>query len=165
MVGVMVGTSIKTEQVEDVAVLHRHAIERFGAEPQRGGQPHVFLLHRFEFGRVLHLEERALLEATAADDQELLEALSLSAAKVIQNTWLFEQLRLKARLLETLAGVGRTINSALNLDDALQVITREACLMVQARMSSLHMLDESREWLELRAPATARARPTGSGPG
>lgn len=91
------------------------------------------------------------LDAFTAADQELLEALSISAATVIQNTWLYEQLRLKARLLETLARVGQTINSALNLDDALQVITREACQMMQAKMSSLLMLDESREWLELRA--------------
>ena len=90
-------------------------------------------------------------DAFTADDQELLEALSLSAAKVIHNTWLYEQLRLKARLLETLARVGQTINSALNLDDALQLITREACLMMQAKMCSLLMLDESREWLDLRA--------------
>ncbi len=90
-------------------------------------------------------------DAFSEADQELLEALSLSAAKVIQNTWLYEQLRLKARLFETLASVGRTINSALNLDDALHVITREACRMVQAKMSSLLMLDEGGEWLELRA--------------
>ncbi len=90
-------------------------------------------------------------DAFTAGDQELLEALALSAAKVIHNTWLYEQVRLKARLLETLARVGQTINSALNLDDALQVITREACLMMQAKMCSLLMLDESREWLDLRA--------------
>jgi signal transduction histidine kinase len=90
-------------------------------------------------------------DAFSAADQELLEALAMSASKVIHNTWLYEQLRLKARLLETLARVGQTINSALNLDDALQVITREACLMMQSRMCSLMMLDDSREWLELRA--------------
>jgi len=90
-------------------------------------------------------------DAFSASDQELLEALAFSAAKVIHNTWLYEQLRLKARLFETLARVGQTINSALNLDDALQSITREACLMMNAKMCSLMMLDESREWLELRA--------------
>jgi signal transduction protein with GAF and PtsI domain len=49
-------------------------------------------------------------EAFSEADQELLEALSVQAAKVIQTTWLFEQFRLKARLLETLASVSRTIN-------------------------------------------------------
>ncbi len=90
-------------------------------------------------------------EAFAAADQELLEALALQAARVIQNTWLYEQLRLKARLFESLANVSRTLNSALNLGDALKVITREACLLMHAKMCSLMLLDESHEWLDLRA--------------
>ncbi|HEY9509887.1 MAG TPA: GAF domain-containing protein [Verrucomicrobiae bacterium] len=85
------------------------------------------------------------------DDQELLEALAIQAARVIQNTWLYEQLRLKARLFEALANVSRTINSTLNLDDALQVVTREARLLMRAKMCSLMMLDEDQEWLDLRA--------------
>lgn len=91
------------------------------------------------------------LNAFTADDQALLEALSLQAARVIQNTWLYEQLRLKARLFESLASVSQTINSTLNLDDALRVITREACQLMDAKMSSLLLLDDSREWLDLRA--------------
>jgi signal transduction histidine kinase len=86
-----------------------------------------------------------------AEDQELLQELATQAARVIQNTWLYEQLRLKARLFESLVNVSRTINSTLNLDEALQVITREACALMQARMGSLMMLDESREWLDLRS--------------
>jgi signal transduction histidine kinase len=89
--------------------------------------------------------------AFSADDQELLEALAVQAARVIQNTWLYEQLRLKARLFESLANVSRTINSTLNLDDALKVITAEACVLMSAKMSSLMMLDDSHEWLDLRA--------------
>ncbi len=86
-----------------------------------------------------------------ADDQELLQALSEQAAKVIHNTWLHEQLRVKARLFESLVSVGQTINSTLNLDEALQVITREACQLMNAKMCSLLMLDDTGEWLELRA--------------
>ncbi len=91
------------------------------------------------------------VDAFSADDQELLQELAVQAAKVIHNTWLYEQLRLKARLFESLASVSRTINSTLNLDEALRVITREACVLMRARMCSLMMLDESREWLDLRA--------------
>ena len=91
------------------------------------------------------------VDAFNAADQALLEELGVQAAKVIHNTWLYEQLRLKARLFETLAGVGQTINSTLNMDDALKVITREACVLMEARMCSLLLLDESREWLDLRA--------------
>ncbi|HXF09778.1 MAG TPA: GAF domain-containing protein [Desulfuromonadaceae bacterium] len=90
-------------------------------------------------------------DAFSADDQELLQALAVQAAKVIQNTWLYEQLRLKARLLESLAAVSRTINSTLNLDEALRAIARETCDLMRGRMCSLMMLDESREWLDLRA--------------
>lgn len=94
-------------------------------------------------------------DAFSAEDQDLLEGLAAQAAGVIQNTWLFEQLRLKARLLESLASVSRTINSTLNLDEALTVITREACALMQAKMCSLMMLDESGAWLDLRASCGA----------
>jgi signal transduction histidine kinase len=87
----------------------------------------------------------------------LLEGLALQAARVIQNTWLYEQLRLKARLFESLASVSRTINSTLNLGDALNVVTREACLLMRAKMCSLMLLDETREWLDLRASHGAGA--------
>ncbi|NOS68733.1 MAG: GAF domain-containing protein [Verrucomicrobia bacterium] len=90
-------------------------------------------------------------EAFTPDDQELLQGLAEQAARVIQNTWMFEQLRLKARLLESLASVSRTINSTLNLDEALQTVTRVACDLMQAKMCSLMLLDDSREWLDLRA--------------
>jgi signal transduction histidine kinase len=91
------------------------------------------------------------VDAFTEEDQELLQELSLQAAKVVQNTWLYEQLRLKARLFESLASVSRTINSTLNLDEALRAITREACELMRARMCSLMMLDEKQEWLDLRA--------------
>lgn len=91
------------------------------------------------------------LDAFSAADQELLQALSVQAAKVIHTTWLYEQLRLKARLFESLVSVGQTINSTLNLDDALLVITREGCQLMEAKMCSLLMLDDTRQWLDLKA--------------
>jgi signal transduction histidine kinase len=94
-------------------------------------------------------------DAFSAEDQELLEALAAQAARVIHNTWLYEQLRLKARLFESLASVSQTINSALNVDDALNVITREACVLMKAKTCSLMLLDPTREWLDLRASSGA----------
>lgn len=91
------------------------------------------------------------LDAFTAEDQNLFEALAFQAARVIHNTWLYEQLRLRARLFESLASVSQIINSTLNLDDALNVITREACVLMQAKTCSLMLLDDSREWLDLRA--------------
>ncbi len=90
-------------------------------------------------------------DAFSAEDLELLQELALQAAKVIHNTWLYEQLRLKVMLFESLASVSRTINSTLNLDEALRAITRQACELMRARMCSLMLLDDSGEWLDLRA--------------
>ncbi len=94
-------------------------------------------------------------DAFGPEDQNLLEALAVQAARVIQNTWLYEQLRLKARMFEALANVSRTINSTLNLDDALQVVTRETRVLMQAKMCSLMMMDDRQEWLDLRASSGA----------
>jgi len=91
------------------------------------------------------------LDAFSPSDQELLEELALHASKVIHNTWLYEQVRLKARLLETLVRIGQTISSTLNLDETLGVITREACSLMAGKVSSLLLLDDTRQWLDLRA--------------
>lgn len=91
------------------------------------------------------------VDAFSAADEALLQDLGIRAARVIQNTWLYEQHRLKARLFETLAHVGQTINSAVSLGDALRVITREACHLMEAKMASLLLLDETRQWLDLKA--------------
>ena len=90
-------------------------------------------------------------EAFDAGAEELLAGLAAQAARAIQNTWLYEQWRLKARWFESLANVSRTINSTLNLDEALTVITREACGLMRAKVCSVMMLDKSRGWLDLRA--------------
>jgi signal transduction histidine kinase len=91
------------------------------------------------------------VEAFSPEDQDLLESLAQQAARVIHNTWLYEQLRLKARLFESLASVSQTINSTFNLDDALNSITQEACVLMRARMCSLMLLDETRQRLDLRS--------------
>ncbi len=101
--------------------------------------------------------------AFSAADQKLLEELADHATQVIRNTWLFEQSRHQARLLESLVSVRQSINSSLNLDDVLQDITREAVSLFPARMASLQLVDGSGEWLELRAQHGAgedyRSRP------
>jgi signal transduction histidine kinase len=96
-------------------------------------------------------------DAFSIEDLELLEALAVQAARVIYNTWLYEQARLKARLFEALVSVGQTINSAVSPDDALKVITREACRLMDAKMCSLLLLDATREWLDLQATHGAGA--------
>ncbi|MCH2378427.1 MAG: GAF domain-containing protein [Pedosphaera sp.] len=103
-----------------------------------------------EVRAVLNVDsERA--DAFSETDQLLLEELAGHATQVIRNTWLYEQHRQRSELLRSLVSVGQTINSALNLDDMLEVITREAAGLGRARMCSLLLLDAAAEWLELRA--------------
>lgn len=90
-------------------------------------------------------------DAFSEEDEDLLGEFSIQAAKVIHNSWLYEQFRLKAAQFETLVGVGQTINSALDLDEALHRITREAADLMGSKMCSLLLLDDSGEWLELKA--------------
>ena len=90
-------------------------------------------------------------DAFSEMDQRLLEELAGHATQVIRNTWLYEQHRQRSELLRSLVRVGQTINSTLNLDDMLEVITRESAGLERVRMCSLLLLDDTGEWLELRA--------------
>jgi signal transduction histidine kinase len=136
----------KPARVGDVAHDPRYVILR----PEVRSELAVPLEVNGELRGVLNVDSERV-EAFSAQDQELLEALAAQAARVIHNTWLYEQLRLKARLFESLASVSQIINSTLNLDDALSVVTREACMLMRARMCSLMLLDDTRDWLDLRA--------------
>lgn len=90
-------------------------------------------------------------DAFSLADQEMLQSLADQAAKVIHDTWLYAQLGLKARLFEALIKVSQTINTTINLDEALKVITRQAAKLMEARLSSLLLSDPTGEWLDLRA--------------
>ena len=136
----------KAARISDVQSDSRYVMVR----PSSRSELAVPLVVQDEVRGVLNVDSDRVA-AFSAGDQELLEALAIQAAKVIQNTWLYEQLRLKARLFEALVHVGQIINSTLNLDDALQVITREACQLMEAKMCSVLLLDETREWLDLKA--------------
>jgi len=141
-----VARSGKPARVGDVTQDKRYVAARRGVKSELA----VPLEVSGEIRGVINVDsDRA--DAFSAEDQELLEQLAVQAAKVIHNTWLYEQLRLKVHLFESLSSVSRAINSTLNLDEALRVITREACELMRARMCSLMMLDETREWLDLRA--------------
>jgi signal transduction histidine kinase len=139
-------------RVGDVSKDKRYVSARAGVRSELA----VPLEVRGEVRGVINVDSDRL-DAFSEADQELLQELAVLAATVVQNTWLYEQLRLKVMLFESLASVSRTINSTLNLDEALQAITREACELMHARMCSLMLLDDTREWLDLRASFGAGA--------
>jgi signal transduction histidine kinase len=136
----------KPARVGNVTADPRYVMVR----PEIRSEMAVPLLVREEVRGVLNVDSDRE-NAFSADDQELLEALAVQSARLIQNTWLYEQLRLRVHLFEALASVSRTINSALNLDDALNLIVREASTLMRAKMCSLMLLDDTRQWLDLRA--------------
>jgi signal transduction histidine kinase len=90
-------------------------------------------------------------DAFTDTDQTVLTALARQAELVIRNTWLFEQARLKARLLASLVSTARQMNTALGLDDLLRLVTREASGLLRARLASVLMLDAAEAALEVRA--------------
>ena len=136
----------KAARVGDVTQDRRYVMVR----PEVRSELAVPLEVNGEVRGVLNVDSD-LAEAFSGEDQELLEALAAQAAKVIHNTWLYEQLRLKVGLFGSLFTVSQAINSTLNLDDALKVITQEAGVLMRAKMCSLMLLDPSGEWLDLRA--------------
>ena len=89
------------------------------------------------------------LNAFSETDQALLTELASQAATVIHNAFLYERSRIRADLFESLITVGQAINSAVDLDDALAAITREACSLMGARTSALQLLDDSGDQLAL----------------
>jgi signal transduction histidine kinase len=133
-------------RVGDVASDHRYVLLRQEVRSEMA----VPLEVNGEVRGVLNVDSDRL-EAFSSEDELLLQALAAEAAKVIENTWLYEQLRLKVGLFESLASVSHAINSTINLEDALMVITREACALMRAKLSSLMLLDESGQWLDLGA--------------
>ncbi|MGO8674519.1 MAG: GAF domain-containing protein [Limisphaerales bacterium] len=141
-----VARSGKAARVGDVTQDRRYIMVR----PEVRSELAVPLEVKGQVRGVLNVDSD-MAEAFTADDQELLEALATQAASVIQNTWLYEQLRLKVGLFESLFTVSQTINSTLNLDDALKVITQEASVLMRAKMCSLMLLDPTGQWLDLRA--------------
>ena len=89
------------------------------------------------------------LEAFDENDLALLTELASQAALVIHNTFLYEKSLIRANLFESLITVGQAINSAVDLDEALAAITREAASLMNAKTCALQLLDESFNHLTL----------------
>lgn len=89
----------------------------------------------------------------AFDDaaEEFLWEVAAWMSPVIRRAWLYELARHRAQLLESLLRIGQLINSTLSRDEALATVTREVRSLIGAKMCSLLLLDEGREWLELQA--------------
>ncbi|MCC6232840.1 MAG: GAF domain-containing protein [Verrucomicrobiales bacterium] len=91
------------------------------------------------------------LDAFSESDEAVLDELARHAAVVIRNTWLFEQARRKTALLTSLAGIAQAMNQAYGLTEVLHLITREAVHLMGAKLSSLLLITDEANELEVRA--------------
>ncbi len=103
-----------------------------------------------EVSGVLNVDSEQENAFTAADEALLVE-LAEHAAVVIRNTWLFEQARRRTALATSLVSIARVINSATGLEELLKVVTREAVKVTGAKLSSVLMIGENPDTLEVRA--------------
>src|SRR5439155_1679915 len=88
-----VARTAKPARVGDVTRDRRYVMLR----PDVNSELAVPLEVNGEVRGVLNVDSESA-DAFSPDDQELLQALALQASGVIQNTWVYEQLRLKAGL-------------------------------------------------------------------
>lgn len=90
-------------------------------------------------------------DAFSEVDEAMLVELAKHAAVVIRNTWLFEQARRRTALATSLVTIARLINRATGLDELLGLVTREAVHLTGAKLSSILMIAEDPELIEVRA--------------
>jgi signal transduction histidine kinase len=89
--------------------------------------------------------------AFCAADEELLVALANHAAQIIHNSWLYAAVAQKASQLEALFGVAQSIIASLDVEEILQRVAREACRLMDSKLSSLMLLNAAGDRMELRA--------------
>lgn len=83
------------------------------------------------------------------EDVLLLRLLTREATRAIQQLWSVRQLRVKARQLETLLRVGRSIVSKKDLTTILNAIASSTRDLIDARFAAIFLLDEEGKYLEL----------------
>jgi two-component sensor histidine kinase len=93
------------------------------------------------------------------DEVEFLSLIANLAAGALEKAALYDRMRQQIHELSTLAEVSRTVTSPLYLDEMLGVVTGMAARVMDAKATSLRLLDEATGQLVLRA--THNTDPTG----
>ena len=106
---------------------------------------------------VINLDSNQL-GAFAAADLELFARLTAEATAVMQRLWQFRQLQGKGRQLETLITIGQSLVSQLEEQELFDTVTREASVILGARLCALYLHDAaeaSARLVSLGGPARA----------
>lgn len=89
--------------------------------------------------------------AFGPEHEALLQGCAGEVSSTIRRLWALERLQLKAQMFETLVRVSPKVHAAYSLEEALGTITREAGLLMGARLCSLFLVDAEGQWLDLKA--------------
>ncbi len=87
----------------------------------------------------------------AEDEIELLSLIANLAAGALEKAALYDRMQQQIQELATLAKVSQTVTSPLYLDEMLGVVTEMAARVMNAKATSLRLLDEASGQLVLRA--------------
>jgi signal transduction histidine kinase len=75
------------------------------------------------------------------DQLSIFSAIADQAASIIDRAWLDDEMQERARQLATLNEVGRAINSTLDLNTVLQLVTEKAAEILEAESGSIWLTD------------------------
>jgi len=87
----------------------------------------------------------------SADEVELLALIADLAAGALEKAMLYENMQRQIAELSALAEISETITSPLYLDEMLEVVVEMAARVMNARLCSIRLLDETTGELVLRA--------------
>ncbi|HVU38899.1 MAG TPA: GAF domain-containing protein [Opitutales bacterium] len=101
-------------------------------------------------------------QPAAFGDRELkiLTLLTNEATKVVGRLWLINQLRSKARQLESLIATGQTLVSKLELEAVLETAANQALALMPCRLCAIFLLNPEGDALRLATLAGLDAGPT-----
>jgi signal transduction histidine kinase len=91
--------------------------------------------------------------AFGANELKILTLLTNEAIKVVSRLWLINQLRMKARQLESLITTGQSLVSKLELQGVLDTATRQALVLMPCRLCAVFLLNPDGRTLRLHALA------------
>jgi len=93
------------------------------------------------------------LAAFGEQELKILTLLTSEATKVVGRLWLINQLRIKARQLESLITTGQTLVSKLELEAVLNTAARQALSLMPCRICAIFLLNADGATLRLAALA------------
>ncbi|PTY05941.1 histidine kinase [Opitutaceae bacterium EW11] len=104
---------------------------------------------------VINVDSDAVGGFTEAD-LALLVRYTAEATSVVSRLWQLDQLRGKARQLESLISIGQTLVTKLDQQELFDTVTRDARQILQCRACTLHLYEESRGTVRLASAASTQ---------